>query len=44
MQARIEGKTNGEALASIGESPVATSTYPFNTKRDAKSASVNESK
>ncbi|MFI8978119.1 aa3-type cytochrome oxidase subunit II [Nocardia asteroides] len=44
MQARIEGKTNGEALESIGESPIATSTYPFNTKRDSKSASVNESK
>ncbi|MGW6426232.1 aa3-type cytochrome oxidase subunit II [Nocardia sp. NPDC055053] len=44
MQARIDGKTNGEALESIGESPIATSTYPFNTKRDIKSASVNESK
>lgn len=39
MDARRAGETNAEALASIGESPVATSTHPFNTDRTLRSAS-----
>ncbi|WP_228830469.1 cytochrome c oxidase subunit II [Nocardia beijingensis] len=44
LDARQAGKTNAEALESIGESPVATSTTPFNTRRDVKSAASAESK
>lgn len=44
LDARQAGKTNAEALESIGESPVATSTAPFNTRRDTKSAASAESK
>ncbi|WP_018160857.1 cytochrome c oxidase subunit II [Smaragdicoccus niigatensis] len=36
---RKQGKTTGEALAAIGESPIATSTAPFNTDRASKEAS-----
>ncbi|MFG1797918.1 cytochrome c oxidase subunit II [Nocardia sp. NPDC049149] len=38
LDARKAGKTNAEALESIGESPVATSTRPFNTERTTKTA------
>ncbi|MFF7943118.1 cytochrome c oxidase subunit II [Nocardia gamkensis] len=44
LDARQAGKTNAEALEAIGESPVATSTTPFNTRRDTKSAASAESK
>ncbi|MGW4243833.1 aa3-type cytochrome oxidase subunit II [Nocardia sp. NPDC004722] len=37
-------KTNGEALASIGESPVATSTKPFNTDRKARGNELADAK
>lgn len=33
LQARIDGKTNAEALQAINQSPVATSTKPFDTRR-----------
>jgi cytochrome c oxidase subunit 2 len=33
LQARIAGKTNAEALQAINQSPVATSTKPFDTRR-----------
>lgn len=33
MDARIAGKTNAEALQAIGQSPVAISTHPFDTRR-----------
>ncbi len=33
LQARIAGKNNAEALQAIGQSPVATSTKPFDTRR-----------
>lgn len=36
LDARRAGKTNAAALADIGEAPVATTTKPFNTKRDAR--------
>ncbi|WP_445253823.1 aa3-type cytochrome oxidase subunit II [Nocardia sp. XZ_19_385] len=39
MEGRQAGMTNAQALESIGESPVATSTQPFNTDRTVKSAS-----
>ncbi|NEW41736.1 cytochrome c oxidase subunit II [Nocardia cyriacigeorgica] len=38
IEARDKGMTNAQALESIGESPVATSTRPFNTDRTVKSA------
>lgn len=37
-----EGLTNAQALEAIGQSPVATSTYPFTTDRGLKSESVAE--
>ena len=33
LQARIAGKTNAEALQAINQSPVATTTHPFDTRR-----------
>lgn len=33
LQARISGKTNAEALKAINQSPVATTTKPFDTRR-----------
>ncbi len=33
LQARIGGKNNAEALQAINQSPVATSTHPFDTRR-----------
>jgi cytochrome c oxidase subunit 2 len=33
LQARIAGKTNAEALQAINQSPVATTTKPFDTRR-----------
>nr|WP_067859483.1 cytochrome c oxidase subunit II [Nocardia shimofusensis] len=39
LDERRAGKTNAEALSAIGESPVATSTSPFQTDRSVKSAS-----
>ncbi|WP_231390307.1 cytochrome c oxidase subunit II [Nocardia sp. CNY236] len=42
LDARRDGKTNAEALAAIGESPVATSTTPFETRRDIKSAAASK--
>ena len=33
LQARIAGKSNSEALKAINQSPVATSTRPFDTRR-----------
>jgi cytochrome c oxidase subunit 2 len=44
IAAREAGKTNAEALSSIGESPVATTTHPFDTRRTAREASQAESK
>lgn len=44
LKAREAGKTNAEALASIGESPVAVTTHPFDTERTARGATVAESK
>ena len=44
MDARKGGATNADALASIGESPVATTTHPFDTRRTTRSASQAESK
>ncbi|WP_054813256.1 aa3-type cytochrome oxidase subunit II [Nocardia arizonensis] len=38
IDGRKSGMTNAEALESIGESPVATSTRPFNTDRTTKTA------
>ena len=33
LQARISGKSNAEALKAINQSPLSTSTYPFDTRR-----------
>jgi cytochrome c oxidase subunit II len=33
LQQRMDGKTNAQALQSINQSPVATSTHPFDTRR-----------
>ena len=33
LQARIAGKSNADALRAINQSPVATSTHPFDTRR-----------
>ena len=33
LQQRIDGKTNAQALQAINQSPVATSTHPFDTRR-----------
>jgi len=33
LQARMAGKSNAEALQAINQSPVATSTHPFDTRR-----------
>jgi cytochrome c oxidase subunit 2 len=33
LQARAAGKTNAQALQAINQSPVATSTHPFDTRR-----------
>ncbi len=33
LQARISGKTNAEALQAINQSPVATTTHPFDSRR-----------
>ena len=33
LQLRINGKTNAEALQGIAQSPVATTTHPFETRR-----------
>ena len=33
LQARIAGKSNAEALKAINQSPTATTTYPFDTRR-----------
>lgn len=33
LQARMSGKTNAQALTAIGQSPVATSTHPFDSRR-----------
>ncbi|GGG05149.1 putative cytochrome c oxidase subunit 2 precursor [Rhodococcoides trifolii] len=40
--ARESGSTNAQALASIGQSPVSTTTVPFETQRTVKSATVAE--
>ncbi|NLE79566.1 MAG: cytochrome c oxidase subunit II [Rhodococcus sp.] len=37
-----QGMTNAQALAEIGESPIATSTTPFNTDREYRQATVAE--
>lgn len=42
LKAREAGKTNAEALASIGESPVAVTTKPFNTDRAARGEGLTE--
>ena len=42
MDARRDGQTNAQALESIGQEPLATSTSPFNTDRTLKSATVAE--
>lgn len=44
MNERKAGKTTGEALVAIGESPVSTSTVPFNTDRSSREASGVASK
>jgi cytochrome c oxidase subunit 2 len=33
LQQRIDGKTNAQALQAINQSPVATTTHPFDTRR-----------
>ncbi len=33
LQQRIAGKTNAEALQAINQSPVSTTTHPFDTRR-----------
>jgi len=33
LQQRINGKTNAQALQAINQSPVATTTHPFDTRR-----------
>ncbi|MCV7397464.1 aa3-type cytochrome oxidase subunit II [Mycobacterium paraseoulense] len=33
LQQRIDGKTNAQALQSIGQAPLAVSTHPFDTRR-----------
>jgi len=33
LQQRISGKTNAQALQGIAQSPVATTTHPFETRR-----------
>ena len=40
LQARIAGKTNAQALQAINQSPVATSTRPFDTRRGEQVAPV----
>ncbi len=42
LKAREAGKTNAEALADIGESPVAVTTKPFNTDRSARGEGLTE--
>ena len=42
LQARIAGKTNAEALQVINQSPVATSTSPFDTRRGQQVKPVPE--
>ncbi len=44
LQAREKGATNADALASIGESPVAVTTHPFDSNRTAREAAQAESK
>ena len=41
LAARKSGKTNAEALSAIGESPVATTTLPFDTRRTAREATAD---
>jgi len=40
LQARTAGKTNAQALQAINQSPVATSTHPFDTRRGQQVAPV----
>lgn len=42
IDSRDQGMTNSQALESIGESPIATSTSPLDTDRTARSAPVPE--
>jgi len=42
LQARIDGKNNAEALKAIGQSPVATSTKPFDTRRGEQVKTAGE--
>ena len=37
LEQRIAGKTNAQALMGIGESPIATTTFPFETRRGEQS-------
>ncbi|MBJ8341773.1 cytochrome c oxidase subunit II [Antrihabitans sp. YC3-6] len=44
IKARQAGNTNAEALQSIGESPVATTTVPFKTSRTVREATQSDGK
>ncbi len=44
MDAREAGKTNAQALEGIGESPVATTTKPFNTDRTGRGVEASYAK
>jgi cytochrome c oxidase subunit 2 len=41
LQQRISGKTNAEALIAINQSPVATTTHPFETRRGEQAAATS---
>ena len=40
LQARSAGKTNAQALQAINQSPMATTTHPFDTRRGEQVAPV----
>ncbi len=42
MQQRIAGKTNAQALQAINQSPVATTTHPFDTRRGELAGAPSE--
>jgi cytochrome c oxidase subunit 2 len=42
LQQRIDGKTNAEALQAIDQSPVATTTHPFDTRRGEQAPKLSQ--
>ncbi len=44
LQQRIAGKTNAEALQSINQPPLATTTHPFDTRRGGQQVIPQASK